>query len=54
MSDPHSPKFIIAPCEAAAIKLSVPHHSTSLLLHYETHITIPLFSFLLPSDAVFI
>lgn len=28
MSDPHSPKFIIALCEAATIKPSAPHHNS--------------------------
>lgn len=32
MSDPHSPKFIIAPCEAATIKPSIPHHNTAHFL----------------------
>lgn len=33
MSDPRSPKFIIALCVAATIKPSVPHHNTHHCAH---------------------
>lgn len=32
MSDPHSPKFIIALCEAATIKPGAPHHNITTTL----------------------
>lgn len=49
MSDPHSPKFIIAPCEAAAI--SVPHHNT--MQHTSQSLYVLSSPFLLLLDAIF-
>lgn len=39
MSDPHSPKFIIALCEAATIKPSAPHHNTHHCSHTMKYIS---------------
>lgn len=49
MSDPHSPKFIIALCEAAAI--SVPHHNTTQRTSQSLNALSSPFLFLL--DAIF-
>lgn len=49
MSDPHSPKFIIALCEAAAI--SVPHHNTTQHTSQSLYVLSSLFLLLL--DAIF-
>lgn len=44
MSDPHSPKFIIALCEAATIKPSAPHHNTHHCSHTMKYISESLYS----------